>query len=233
MVIPAHGHGTRLRDVTAGRAKTLVEVAGEPILARLLRAAATASARVVVYAKPGDDEVPACVAARDRGARVKRREPTGYLRDLMEITCEVGDEVTVLDCDLVAPHAEVAGFIEQTRRHENANMLFAVSATPPSPDPRSIRVTAGSDGGMALGAGAASHLPRAVGAYHWRPAAVATGRRFAAEGRGAFHDYMEFLAARREPIALVPFSAALNINTPAELDLARRLVGEWRAQGLE
>src|SRR5437764_3796496 len=169
VVIPAHGRGTRLRAVTGGRAKTLVEVAGEPILARLLRAAAVDGARVVVYARPGDADVPACVAACGQGAEVKRREPMGYLRDLMDITADAGDRFTVLDCDLVAPHAEVAGFLADTRRHERANMLFGVSATPASADPRSIRVLAGDDGATGRGDGAASQLPPAVGAYGWRP----------------------------------------------------------------
>jgi GTP:adenosylcobinamide-phosphate guanylyltransferase len=233
VVIPAHGHGTRLREVTAGRAKTLVEVDGEPILARLLRAATADRARVVVYARPGDADVPACVAACGSHAQVKRREPMGYLRDLVDIAEDVGDEFTVVDSDLVAPYADVAYFIESTQRHEGATMLFGVSASPPSTDARSIRVTVGSDGTMGLGDGAASHLPRAVGAYHWRPAAAIAASRFVAEKRGTFHDYMEFLAARREPVALVPFRTALNVNTPAELELARRLVKEWRAQGLE
>jgi GTP:adenosylcobinamide-phosphate guanylyltransferase len=236
IVIPAHGQGTRLRDVTAGRAKTLMEVAGEPILARLLRAAEAAEAdgaHVVVYARPSDADVPACAAAYGTGVQVSRREPMGYLNDLMDIARDVGDEFTVLDCDLVAPHAEVAGFIAGTAQHKRANMLFAVSASPPSADPRSIRVTADSEGAMGLGDGADSQLPRAVGAYHWRPAAVALGRQFAGEGRGTFHAYIEFLAVRREPVAVVPFAFALNVNTSAELDLARRLVQEWRAQGLE
>ncbi len=233
IVIPAHGEGTRLRDLTAGRAKTLMEVAGEPILARLLRAAKADGAHVVVYARPSDAEVPACVAAYGRGVQVSRHEPLGYLNDLMDIALDVGDEFTVLDCDLVAPHAEVVGFIAGAAGHERANMQFAVSASPPSADPRSIRVMVGPDGGMELGDGADSRLPRAVGAYHWRPAVVASGRQFAGEGRGTFHGYMEFLAARREPVAVVPFNFALNVNTPAELDLARRLVREWRAEGLE
>ena len=233
IVIPAHGKGTRLREVTAGRAKTLMEVAGEPILARLLRAAQAGGAHVVAYARPSDADVPACVAAYGRGVHLGRHEPLGYLNDLMDIAGDVGDEFTVLDCDLVAPHAEVAGFIAGVAGRGRANMQFAVSASPPSADPRSIRVMAGPDGGMELGDGADSRLPRAVGAYHWRPAAVASGRQFAGEGRGTFHGYMEFLAARRESVAVIPLTFALNVNTRAELDLARGLVREWRAEGLE
>ena len=239
IVIPAHGLGTRLRDVTGGRAKTMMEVAGEPILVRLLRAALAGPAaqagdvQVVVYAGEADAEVPACAAAHGQGVQVRRREPMGYLNDLMAIARDVGDEFTVLDSDLVAPHAEVASFIAGTACHERASMLFAVSASPPSADPRSIRVMADAEGAMGLGDGSDSKLPRAVGAYHWRPAAVTAGRQFAGEGHGTFHSYMEFLAARREPVAVLPFTAALNVNTPAELELAGKLVRDWRAQGLE
>lgn len=233
VVIPAHGRGTRLREVTAGRAKTLVEVAGEAILRRLLRAVAAAAASPIVYTQPDDAGVEAFVAASGIRVPVRHREPMGYLRDLMEISRDVGEEFTVLDCDLVAPHTELVRFLMQTRLHVGASMLFAVSATPPSPDPRSIRVTTGPGGALELADPAASHLPRAVGAYHWRAAAVAAGRRFANEEHGTFHGYMELLADRREPVGVIPVADALNVNTPAELNMAAELVGEWRTRGLE
>ena len=77
IVIPAHGEGTRLREVTAGRAKTLMEVAGEPILARLLRAATADGAHVVVYAHGQlTPRCPPAPAAYGRGVQVSRHEPT-------------------------------------------------------------------------------------------------------------------------------------------------------------
>jgi GTP:adenosylcobinamide-phosphate guanylyltransferase len=244
VVIPAHGLGTRLRDVTGGAPKTLVKVAGEPILTRLLRAAAACRtagrpASTVVYTRPGDVEIPAFLTAHGGGARIGRREPRGYLRDIVAISREVGDEFTVLDCDLITPGTELIRFLTDAGRARASpateTMVFGVSAVPPSADPRSIRPVV-TGGLLGLGPGAASHLPRAIGAYHWRPAAVRRACRFVADSArtqapGSFHDYIHRLAAERTIARLITFSSALNVNTHAELELAADSVRAWRASG--
>jgi GTP:adenosylcobinamide-phosphate guanylyltransferase len=232
VLIPAHGLGTRLRDVTGGRAKTLVEVAGQPVLARLLRAVAGSGRHAVVSARPGDADVPACVAACGGCVEVRRREPRGYLRDVMDLSRGLSEELTVLDCDLVAPHAELTGFLAGAPRDTTVSMLFGVSAMPPSADPRSIRVIV--DGGrMGLAEPATSSVPRAVGAYHWRHPAVAAARQFLASEGGSFHQFICHLAARRPPARLVGLSAAVNLNTPADLELAEEFVRQWREHELD
>jgi GTP:adenosylcobinamide-phosphate guanylyltransferase len=245
VVIPAHGLGTRLRDVTCGRPKTLVDVGGEPILARLIRAAAAAApagqtTRIAVYAQPGDTEIPGFirqaenVLAGNVSAEVRRRDPRGYLRDLVDISDELGDEFSVVDCDLVAPNSELTGFLSAVAAGwDGEDMVFGVSADPPSSDPRSIRLSP-DDGVVCCGYNAASHLPRAAGAYHWRPAAIASARQFTTDSAGGtFHDYVGLLAAEGTHVGVVRFSAALNVNTANDLRLARRYLREWRARGLD
>jgi GTP:adenosylcobinamide-phosphate guanylyltransferase len=249
VVIPAHGRGTRLQDVTGGRPKTLVPVAGEPILGRLLRslfrcADGGAAVSTIVYTRQSDTEIPAFLAAHAGGVEVGRREPQGYLRDIVDISQDVGEEFTVIDCDLIAPCAELASFLTQAGSAEPGSdtwarpaMVFGVSAHPPSADPRSIRPTA-LDGVLGLGPGTASWLPRAIGAYRWSPAAVDRASRFVAESTraqspGTFHDYVRCLADERAPATLIGFSSALNVNTRAELDLAATFVRGWREQGVD
>ena len=157
VVIPAHGLGSRLRDVTLGLPKTLIEVGGEPILARLLRAVATLDdVRVLVYAQPGEERFDAFLATAAFGIPVElgRRSPQGYLRDLAHISATAGDEITVLDSDLVVPHDELCAYLHEAAvRPPGEWLLFGVSATPPSADPRSIRPTIGPDGAVRLAPG--------------------------------------------------------------------------------
>jgi hypothetical protein len=236
VVIPAHGLGSRLRDVTLGLPKTLIEVGGEPILARLLRAVATLDdVRVLVYAQPGEERFDAFLATAAFGIPVElgRRSPQGYLRDLAHISATAGDEITVLDSDLVVPHDELCAYLHEAAvRPPGEWLLFGVSATPPSADPRSIRPTIGPDGAVRLAPGAAAEVPRSMGAYHWRPAAMADARRFVARGHGSFHDYCEQLERHGRRVGLIEFTAALNVNTRAELDLAEATVRGWRVAGV-
>src|SRR5438552_7611286 len=256
VVIPAHGHGTRMRQLTGGIPKTLLEVAGEPILARLLRASAASGRPAIVYTQELDDAIPAFLAdlaatagtgeqaartgeqaagtGRKTGgalpagrkdpprimASLRRREPHGYLTDILAITAELGDEITVLDADMVVPHSELSGFLACTRADTDAAFLAAQTADPASHDPRSIRVTAGPCGAACLAPGSASGLPRLIGAYHWRPPAVRAARDFVAGGPRSFHEFMAHLVGLPLRLDTFTFSSALNVNTPDERALA-------------
>jgi GTP:adenosylcobinamide-phosphate guanylyltransferase len=245
VVIPAHGRGSRIRELTGGQPKTLLEVAGEPILARLLRAAADSSRPAVVYTPELDEAIPAFLAglrpAADQAGRLvqverggtaamvglRRREPRGYLTDLMAIAAELGDELTVLDSDMVVPHGELCGFLSRSRADTGAVFLVAQAAEPPSADSRSIRVVTDACGTARLGPGTASGLPRAIGAYHWRPPAVRLAREFLAGSLRSFHEFMTYLVALPLPIETFPFSAGLNVNTQDDLNLAEDYVRAW------
>src|SRR5687767_4855031 len=77
VVLVCGGTGTRLAGRPAGLPKSMVEVAGEPIVARLARALAGYGPPVFVAAR-GDAHVPAFVAARHPGAPlVVQPEPDG------------------------------------------------------------------------------------------------------------------------------------------------------------
>jgi GTP:adenosylcobinamide-phosphate guanylyltransferase len=241
VVIPAHGPGTRLTPVTGGVVpKTLVPVAGEPILLRLLRAVrAVEGTRAIVYTPPSDRLVAACLESHGvpDPPVLGHRKPQGYLADLVAISEAVGDEFTVLDADLVVRHTELTAFLRAAVSTVDFlvgyDMLVGVSARPPSPDPRSIRVVVAADGTPSLADGAAAHIPRSVGAYHWRPSAVAAAREFVAAGRGTFHQFVADMVAARAIFVLVELGEALNVNTPAELAAAEEHVRSWRRDGRE
>jgi GTP:adenosylcobinamide-phosphate guanylyltransferase len=233
VVIPAHGHGSRMRPVTGGAPKTLTPVGGQPILGRLLAAVRQAGRPAVVYAQPPGQLIEAYLATLPGPpVTVRYRQPQGYLPDMGAVFAADGDELTVLDADMTVPHADLRAFLSAAR-DTDADLLAGQSACPPSRDPRSIRLIPGSDGRLQVGLGEDSSLPRTCGAYHWRPPAVAAARAFLRDGPRTFHEFIDWLAAgdgRQVRVATHPFSAAVNVNTPAEHVVADAEAARWDDQ---
>jgi hypothetical protein len=221
-----------MRPVTGGAPKTLTLVGGQPILGRLLAAVRQAERPAVVYAQPPGQLIEAYLATiPGPPVQVRHRHPEGYLPDMAAVFAREGDELTVLDADMVVPHSDLCAFLAAAR-DADADLLAGQSARPPSRDPRSIRLIPCADGRLAIGAGEDSSLPRTVGAYHWRPAAVAAARAFLRDGPRTFHELIDSLAAgdRQVRVATFAFSAAVNVNTPAERDAADAEAARWRDQ---
>jgi molybdopterin-guanine dinucleotide biosynthesis protein A len=231
VVIPAHGHGSRMRPVTGGAPKTLTPVGGQPILGRLLAAVRQAGRPAVVYAQPPGQLIEAYLTTLPGPpVQVRHRRPEGALPDTVAIFAAEGDELTILDADMAVPHADLCAFLAATC-DTDADLLAGQSAVPPSRDPRSIRLMAGADGRVRVGAGEDSSLPRTVGAYHWRPPVVAAARAFLRDGPRTFHEFIDWLAADRRQVrvATFAFSAAVNVNTPAEHAVAVAEAARWEA----
>jgi molybdopterin-guanine dinucleotide biosynthesis protein A len=233
VVIPAHGHGSRMRPVTGGAPKTLTPVGGQPILGRLLAAVRQVGRPAVVYAQPPGQLIEAYLATLPGPVvPVRYRRPEGALPDTVAIFAAEGDELTILDADMAVPHADLCAFLAATR-DTDADLLAGQSALPPSRDPRSIRLIPGSVGRLQVGAGEDSSLPRTCGAYHWRPPAVAAARAFLRDGQRTFHEFIGWLATRdgqHVRVATFAFSAAVNVNTPAEHAIADAEAARWDDQ---
>jgi molybdopterin-guanine dinucleotide biosynthesis protein A len=232
VVIPAHGHGSRMRPVTGGKPKTLTTVSGQPILGRLLDAVRQAGRPAVVYAQPPGQLIEAYLATLPGPpVTVRHRHPQGYLTDMAAIFAREGNALTVLDADMVVPHADLCAFLAAARDCD-ADLLAGQSALPPSRDPRSIRLIPEQDGGFRIGAGTDSTLPRTVGAYHWRPRAAAAVCAFLSDGSRTFHEFIDWLSADcgRIRVATFAFSAAVNVNTPAEHAVAIAEAARWDGQ---
>jgi molybdopterin-guanine dinucleotide biosynthesis protein A len=230
VVIPAHGHGSRMRPVTGGAPKTLTPVGGQPILGRLLAAVRQAGRPAVVYAQPPGQLIEAYLATLPGPpVQVRHHRPEGALPDTAAIFAAEGDELTILDADMAVPHADLCAFLAATR-DTDADLLVGQSAFPPSRDPRSIRLIPSSDGRLQVGAGEDSRLPRTCGAYYWRPPAVAAARAFLRDGPRTFHEFIGWLAdgdGHRVRVAAFAFSAAVNVNTPAEQAIADAEAARW------
>lgn len=233
VVIPAHGHGSRMRPVSGGAPKTLTPVGGQPILGRLLAAVRQAGRPAVVYAQPPGQLIEAYLATLPGPpVTVRHRQPQGALPDTVAIFAAEGDELSILDADMTVPHADLCAFLAATR-DTDADLLAGQSALPPSRDPRSIRLLPGAGGRLQVGAGEDTSLPRTCGAYHWRPPAVAAARAFLRDGPRTFHEFIGWLAAGDSPqvrVATFAFSAAVNVNTPAEHAIANAEAARWDDQ---
>jgi molybdopterin-guanine dinucleotide biosynthesis protein A len=232
VVIPAHGHGSRMRPVTGGTPKTLTPVGGQPILGRLLAAVRQAGRPAIVYAQPPGQLIEAYLATLPGPpVKVRYRQPQGYLPDMGAVFAREGDELTILDADMTVPHTDLRAFLAAA--HDTDADLFAgQSAFPPSRDSRSIRLIP-SGGRLQVGAGEDSSLPRTCGAYHWRPPAVAAALAFLRDGPRTFHEFIDWLAdgdGHQVRVATFAFSAAVNVNTPPEHAIAIAEAARWGDQ---
>lgn len=243
VVIPAHGLGSRIRDLTGGRPKTLLEVAGRPLLWRLLFAASQVPhTRVVIYAPEQDEAIAEFLGSLDVGCTVelRRMTPQGYIHDMVRISHEVSAPFTVLDSDLVVPLPELKRFIDEAPRClQDMQLILGVNTKPLMDEPRAIwlrpqETPSGTEYFViTTDVGAPQNLLQAVGAYHWRPSMLRDLEHFASGPSTTFHMFMADLAQRTCKIGGIRFSHALNVNTHAELQAAQAEVLNWRQQGIE
>jgi GTP:adenosylcobinamide-phosphate guanylyltransferase len=236
VVIPAHGLGTRIRELTGGRPKTLLEVGGQPLLARLLTAVSrTAGARAIVYVQPDDTSVAGFLETARFACpvEIRRRAPAGYVHDVLAVSREVGDVLSILDSDLVVPLGELSRFLRQAPSWQpELELVAGVVPAAPVSDGRTIRLAD-------LGEGVAKVIEEGpadlqfTGAYHWRPLALRRMAETVAAGTASFHAHMAGLARLGHRLGCLPFSVALNVNTAADLAAAQAQVTRWQAEGLE
>lgn len=231
VVIPAHGHGSRMRSVTGGTPKTLTPVAGQPILGRLLAATREAGRPALVYAQQPARFIEEYLATLPGSqASMRHRYPAGYLPDMAAIFDQDGDELTVLDADMVVPHGELLAFLAMPR-DAAGDLLVGQAAHPPSRDPRSIRLVPAAEGRFRIGPPEDQALPRTIGAYHWRPRAVAAVRAFLSGRPRTFHEFIAHLADDSQVrVETFRFSAGINVNTPDEREIAEAEAVRWQQQ---
>jgi molybdopterin-guanine dinucleotide biosynthesis protein A len=231
VIIPAHGHGSRMRPVTGGAPKTLTPVNGQPILGRLLAATCQAGRPAVIYAQKPARRIEEYLAGLPGSqACVRYRYPAGYLPDMAAIFDQDGDELTVLDGDMVVPHGELRAFLATTL-DTTADLLVGQTADPPFRDPRSIRLVPAAEGRFRIAPPQEQHLPRTIGAYHWRPRAVAAVRAYLRDSPRTFHEFIAHLADNSKVrVETFRFPSGINVNTPAERDIAEAAAARWQQQ---
>ena len=231
-VVPAAGEGTRLRPLTDGRPKALVEVAGRPLLAHVLDALAglrphgLASVVVVIPAGDAGDAIAGRFgdAYRDTSLVYARQpEPRGLADAVLAAAPHLdgpfvvvhGDNV--LDADLAtllarhrATGADATLLVDEVSRDEargSGVLAFEGAFVEKPDDPPSTTVVRG--------------------AYVLEPVALEACRAIEPSGRGEYEMAAAFdrLVRWGRRVETVPLEGAcVNVNAPADVERAERLL---------
>lgn len=143
IVVPVAGEGTRLRPFTEDRPKALVEVAGEPLLARLLRSVASfepAAAVLVVRRRGGPIEERFGDAFEGLELRYAvQEEPTGLADAVLAARPEVDGPFAVVQGDNVL-RADLSPAADRFRREE-LDALVLTEEVPPGKARQAVCLT--------------------------------------------------------------------------------------------
>lgn len=232
-VVPAAGRGSRLRPLTDDRPKPLVEVAGEPLLSRVLRRLREAglSEAVVVVGYRGD-------LIRERygdefeGLPLRYAEqpsPEGMADALLAARPLVDGQFAVMDGDsVVTADAAVERCLER-QRDPDVDATTLVEAVSPE-RAREKAVCRTDDANHVVGVENKPEDPPdpayVASAFHtFSPAAFDACALLERSPRGEYElaDAMGVLVrARRRLVAVEADGWVANVNTPAERDEAER-----------
>jgi choline kinase len=226
VVILAHGWGSRLARVAGGPHKTTERVLGRPVLAWLLEeiAATGLAGATVVTVRTDDPDVAGAVAASPLQVQVQHRQPRGYLPDVYDLSRTCGRRFTVVEGDTVPYPGMLRNFVLLAEQLGPAADL-CVGVGPRSANPNGPAIVLGEDGRIAAmrwNVEPTGLVP--LGAWHWTARLLEDAPTFQSTSTA---DYVTWAAPRGATILPIGMPAGFNINTPENLDLARRGVPRW------
>lgn len=231
-VVPAAGEGTRLRPLTEDRPKPLVEVAGEPLLAHVLRSLRPLEpeAAVVVVGRMGDRVVER-FGDRFEGlelAYVRQERPEGLARAVLEAEPLVEDELVVMNGDNVY-RADLRPVVER-RRAEGLDAVLLVERVAPEEARQGVCLTDGEGRVERLVEYPTAEEREAgrvaAGFYAFGPAVFDACRRVGPSEEGEYEltDAVNLLLEEGS-VGSVPLEGRrVNVNTAEDLEAAERLL---------
>ncbi|HXM58651.1 MAG TPA: hypothetical protein VOB72_24840 [Candidatus Dormibacteraeota bacterium] len=222
--ITGHGHGSRLRTLSAGLPKIMVPVRGVPMVRRLVDELVSAPIDLlVITVPPGDAAVRRLVAGLPSPVEIEVRDalPGGVLHDVCRLLAEPGDHLLV-DGDAVLPAGELRRFAAAAcdAGRPPYRSLLGVVARPARRDERTIWARP-SAGGTVQVTGRGRPGPLALaGCYALAPPLLDGLRAQLARGMRSFGDA---LVAVSPSVCAAPFlfTAACNVNTAEDLAVAQ------------
>lgn len=231
-VIPAAGAGTRLRPLTADRPKALVDVAGRPLILRLLDALAPLDldGYVVVVGYRGAQIVEA-VGDAHAGRPVTYVEQSarrGLADAVLTAEPAVSGPFLVVNGDNVID-ADLAPVLEH-HRQSDATATIPVREVSAA-EARGTGIVTVEDGRVTRAIEKPDEPPSQLamtGCWVLEPAVFDACRRIdpAATGELELADAIDMLIRDGHRVDAVPFPGwRLNVNTPADVDVAARRLG--------
>ena len=228
----AAGHGERLRSA-ANPLKPLVKVGDRTLIERVLASMAAAGATEVVVIINEDS-----VAVRDHVTAsnwpfalrwIVETTPSSmhsFLR-LIETLAADGDDGPFLlsTVDTVAGPQTYAQFITEARRHQDADVILAL--TSPGHDEKPLLVRCGPDDSrvLALGAAAAPSAHATAGVYAIRSSVLREAEAARREGIDALRIFLGRLLDRGYHLAGIPIATSIDVDRPDDIRTAEEFLG--------
>jgi len=232
VVVPAAGEGTRMGELAADRPKALVDVAGKPLLARVFDAVVPLDVTelVVVVADP-DGPIADRFGPSYDGTPVRyvhQREPRGLGHAVLTAEPHVEGDFLVVNGD----NAIDADLRPVWEHHLAASPAATVPVEPVPPDvARGTGVAVVEDGRVRAVVEKPDELPAELaltGVFAFTPSVFDALRRASPSERGELElsDAIDLLARTGRRVDAVEFPGwRLNVNTPADVEVAARRFG--------
>lgn len=226
VVILARGLGTRLQAVARGKHKTIEMIGDRPILGWILQELrAVRPSRLYLHLREPDAEAAALAAGHVQPVEVVIGPPTGYLPDVVDCA-RYGEWFSVIEADTITHPGALRNFLilaDQLGPH--ADLCMGVAPASANPNGPAVVVNAsGLVTAVSWKAQPSGLVP--LGAWHWTRRMLADAPSFAAHST-SIADYITWSIPRGALVAPIGFPAGHNINTPADLDHARRQIRVW------
>jgi|GEM_PF-5013992 len=224
--ILAHGQGTRLRSVTGGTPKTLIEVGARSILERTLSVFHDVGIDQVTIIRNSEGAILDRFASDANGMRVRVKvvEPQGSLNAFAATEALSDEGVLVVDGDLLFDPADLMRMVAfaETQQGRTASLLVGIT-TEPGRDTAPVRVQI-SPGlrVMSIGRGLEGTYTLS-GMYVCRRSAYVGVQEILDTGVPSLARYLSWVVNRAELIGF-PVGAVQDIDYPEDLEAAEELI---------
>ncbi|MGH3660555.1 MAG: NTP transferase domain-containing protein [Micromonosporaceae bacterium] len=221
LIIPAAGRGSRMAGEAGSPPKCLLTVGGSTLLSRLVSDLTSGITQVRIVVPPGNPHLAAWRESQPDPAALQLVEaPVEPYGHTILRAIDGAAYAVVVDSDLVTAPGELADFLRHAISNPSRTSLtVGVSRDPWSLGPRTIWWSSGR-----IGRDLSQASARMAGVYCLRERVLARLRDFVNTGGTSFAAFLS--AHPADDVDAVEFRYAFDLNTPADLDAARRRVGD-------
>ncbi len=232
LVLLANGQGTRIAPISHGKPKALLRIGRESLVSRHIRIAHGSGVvdRVLCVVAPGKIDAFAAQIKQEVGQEMSSMvsyledAPTAYAECVARVYPQLKESLFfAVDADNLFIEAEQIAFfrhapsrIESKARLVVGAVTYGVSNAHPRIPSRLL---------VSENLSPTPHGPfvRGIGSYLWSAEAAQFAARYASLGGRSLRELIQQLCSRGE-IRALPFTRAMNVNTPDEYQEAQTFV---------